>query len=309
MRPSTEAKRRSDALEAIRAKLTPPAPQTLEQQLDALSESELTQLQQTARLVQMSAGFSLTLNGQTESYANLIRSMYPAMSAQRRALLIELLNDVAPIPEIQIKATTSKASGATAGQRTQAHDSVHAEYASLVPSQPSESQTGVAQQPAAQQAERPIQGTTPRQTTRRTGSADDFMQRLVMSESSGDPNAEITIQDSRRFVGRLQFGEARLKDYQAATGKSFTQDEFQANEALQDEVAQWHFKDIDKAIDALGDEAKGYDRDGLRSIAHLGGKGGMKRFVRSDGAYNPSDELGTSLSDYYGKFSTKGDDT
>ena len=30
--------------------------------------------------------------------------------------------------------------------------------------------------------------------------------------------------------------------------------------------------DIDKAIDALGDDAKAYDRDGLRAVAHISGK-------------------------------------
>jgi hypothetical protein len=63
--------------------------------------------------------------------------------------------------------------------------------------------------------------------------------------------------------------------------------------------------DLDEAIDALGDAAKGYDRDGLRSIGHLGGKGGMRKYVKSGGKYNPSDELGTSLKDYYDKFSSK----
>lgn len=53
----------------------------------------------------------------------------------------------------------------------------------------------------------------------------------------------------------------------------------------------------------LGDAAKGYDRDGLRSVAHLGGKGAMAKFVKSGGKHNPSDELGTSLQDYYQKFS------
>ena len=96
-------------------------------------------------------------------------------------------------------------------------------------------------------------------------------------------------------MGKLQMGQARLTDYKSATGKRFTQDEFKADPALQDEVAQWHFKDIDNAIDALGDAAKGYDRDGLRSVAHLGGKGGMRKFVKSGGKYNPADELGTSL--------------
>ena len=40
--------------------------------------------------------------------------------------------------------------------------------------------------------------------------------------------------------------------------------------------------DIDEAIDTLGDKASEYGRDGLRAVAHLGGKAGMKKFVRSD---------------------------
>ena len=55
--------------------------------------------------------------------------------------------------------------------------------------------------------------------------------------------------------------------------------------------------------DALGDKASEYSRDGLRAVAHLGGKAGMKKFVRSGGEYNPEDELGSSLREYYEKFS------
>ena len=138
-----------------------------------------------------------------------------------------------------------------------------------------------------------------------THTKDDFLDRLIMFESSGKADAEITIADGRRFVGKLQFGDARLQDYQNATGNNFTQDEFIQDMALQDKVAAWHLADLDMAIDALGDDAKGYDRDGLRSIGHLGGKGGMRKFVKSDGKYNPADELGTSLQDYYDKFSSK----
>ncbi|MDC0381634.1 hypothetical protein OAM68_01490 [Planktomarina temperata] len=112
----------------------------------------------------------------------------------------------------------------------------------------------------------------------------DFLERLTHSESSGDSTAEITIADGRRYVG------------------SFTQDESKANSTLQAKVAAWHIADIDKTIDGLGINTDGYDRDGLRAVAHLGGKGGMKKFVRSNGEYNPSDELGTSLQDYYDKF-------
>ena len=132
---------------------------------------------------------------------------------------------------------------------------------------------------------------------------DNFLAKLTQSESSGDSNAEITVADGRRFVGKLQFGDARLQDYKKATGSSFTQDEFKADNALQDKVAAWHIADIDKTIDGLGDAAKDYDRGGLRSVAHLGGKGGMAKFVKSGGKHNPSDELGTSLKDYYDKFS------
>ena len=129
-----------------------------------------------------------------------------------------------------------------------------------------------------------------------------FLDQLEASESSGKADAEITIKDGRRFVGKLQFGKARLQDYQNATGTTFTQDEFIKDTALQDKVATWHIADLDKAIDALGDAAADYDRGGLRAVAHLGGKSGMKRFVQSKGDYSPTDELGTSLQSYYDKF-------
>jgi len=76
---------------------------------------------------------------------------------------------------------------------------------------------------------------------------------------------------------------------------------------LQDQVAAWHIADLDKAINALGDDATVYDRHGLRAVAHIGGKLGMKKFVRSKGEYNPADELGTSLQSYYDKFAQRGD--
>jgi hypothetical protein len=103
----------------------------------------------------------------------------------------------------------------------------------------------------------------------------------------------------------LQFGDARLQDYKTATGSSFTQDAFKADKALQDKVAAWHIADIDKAIDGLGLNTDGFNRDGLRAVAHLGGKSGMKKFVMSGGEYDPSDNLGTSLKDYYNNFSTR----
>ena len=130
-----------------------------------------------------------------------------------------------------------------------------------------------------------------------------FREQLEQSESSGQSDAEIELDDGRKYIGLMQMGEARLEDYKKATNTSFTQEEFKNNPQLQDKVGDWHLADIDKNIDAMGDESKSYNRDGLRAVAHIGGIGGMKKYVRSKGQYNPSDQLGTSLNDYYSKFS------
>ena len=61
----------------------------------------------------------------------------------------------------------------------------------------------------------------------------------------------------------------------------------------------WHIADIDKEIKKLDTDLS---RDGLRAVAHLGGKGGMAKFVRSKGKHNPKDKFGTSLQDYFDKF-------
>ena len=55
----------------------------------------------------------------------------------------------------------------------------------------------------------------------------------------------------------------------------------------------------------LGLNTDCYDRDGLRSVAHLGGKGGMRRLVQIKCNYNSSEELGASLQDYYNKFAVQ----
>ena len=67
-------------------------------------------------------------------------------------------------------------------------------------------------------------------------------------------------------------------------------------------MAAWHFSDIEKEIDKLGNATNQYDRDGLKAVVHLGGIGGIKSYVRSKGMYNPKDQLNTSLQDYYDKF-------
>ena len=145
-----------------------------------------------------------------------------------------------------------------------------------------------------------------------SGSVDeeDFMSALIMSESSNNSTAEKVKADGSRYVGELQFGDPRLDDAKKALGLSFTIDEFKQDPKLQKKIAAWHIKDIDRVIDTLGSSAKGYDRNGLRAVAHLGGNTGMKKFVMTKGKYNPHDGTdenpGTYLSEYYSKFSNTG---
>tara|TARA_R110002153_G_scaffold179047_2_gene332445 strand:- start:2963 stop:3787 length:825 start_codon:yes stop_codon:yes gene_type:complete len=246
------------------------APLSLDEYLAQLSEQELNHLLSIAKMVKIAHGFGSNRN---RSYVDLIREMYPRFHSGKRSLIGAIMQDANPIENKELTPIKS-----AVDNRSEALD----EWASAL------------RTPAPEPA-----------VTSLSTNTDPFIESLTQSESSGNTQAEITIKDGRTFAGKLQFGEARLQDYKAATGKAFTQDEFKADEVLQDEVGAWHVAEIDKVIDALGDAAKGYDRNGLRSVAHLGGQGGMRQFVKSSGEYNPADELGTSLQDYYEKFSGK----
>jgi hypothetical protein len=154
---------------------------------------------------------------------------------------------------------------------------------------------------------------TPEQSPRRDSSEgvwdytnyDDFGERLARSESSGRSDVQITATSSGReqtMTGLWQFSEDRLKDYKNSTGASFTVEEFRNDEDLQRDVFAWHIQDIDNLIDENNLVEQGYSRNGLRAVAHLGGRGGMLNWVRSGGTENPSDRLGTTLTSYYNDF-------
>ena len=49
-----------------------------------------------------------------------------------------------------------------------------------------------------------------------------------------------------------------------------------------------------------------YDRDELKAVAYLGCIGGLKSFAWIKGMYNPKDQLGTSLQNYYDHFVNAG---
>ena len=85
-----------------------------------------------------------------------------------------------------------------------------------------------------------------------------------------------------------------------------TPEQFLQDPAAQRAVNQWHINDILSRIESnslssyLGQSINGVPVtvEGMVAVAHLGGFGGLVRFLQSGGEYNPSDAYGTSLTDY-----------
>ncbi len=150
---------------------------------------------------------------------------------------------------------------------------------------------------------------------------------LEQSESGGKPGAV----NSQGYSGLFQFGTGRLTDlgmYQPAAGENpngnqwkgrftipghpevQTYQQFLNSSDAQRAAMAVHVGDIHQAIN----ETPGADKfnvDGLTAVAHLGGIGGMQKFVATNGAYNPGDAPnsssgGTHLADYYNRYSQAG---
>ena len=263
-------------------------PKTLTQLLGDLSPEDAAQVQSMARLTRMMAQTYVRSQGYMEqSYEDLVKQLHRGLRPDLQAIVAMLLEQIDPV-EVRKKPKPNYYS-----DKLSFYGDWNASVKEATGGIPEVTDKDIAEFSAA--AGLTKETPEPEQLS--------FLDQLEASESSGKADAEITINDGRRFVGKLQFGVARLQDYQKATGTTFTQDEFIKDTALQDKVATWHIADLDKAIDALGDAAADYDRDGLRAVAHLGGKSGIKKFVQSKDDYNPADELGTSLQSYYDKFS------
>ena len=268
MNPLATFDQQSEIMDALRSAFGPRSskPPTLQEELEELSQYRLGFILRIATFVKMAHAWN-----NTEPYHVLVNRMYKRLDTDTKRLVAAILQDADPI-EAPVAPEPDK--------RAEARKKVYEEYQMAFDFDDTQKDTA-----------------TPETTM------DGFMRKMAMSESSGNPNAEITLEDVRTFTGLYQFGDLRLQDYRKATGAKFTRDEFKEDEALQQKVAEWHFTDIQDAIDALGSEAEGYDRDGLKAVAHLGGVSGMKKYVGTKGQYNPSDALGTSLSGYYAKFS------
>lgn len=134
---------------------------------------------------------------------------------------------------------------------------------------------------------------------------------LVKSESGGNLRARNNVRGAGGHIGhfgRGQFGVARLQDAKRAgvIPAEMTPDAFMESPEAQAAVEQWHVNDIrgfiqNEGLDrVIGQTVGGVTMtpDGMLAMAHLGGKGGLKRFIETNGGYNPADANGTSLRDY-----------
>lgn len=132
---------------------------------------------------------------------------------------------------------------------------------------------------------------------------------LVNNESGGNWGAQndaMGAGGTPGHYGRLQFGVARLREAQQALGQWFTPEEFMANPQLQQAVEAWHQNDINQYIQEQGWDTSGSTRvlgvpmtpGAMFAVAHLGGKDGLRKFIETNGAYNPADRNGTRLSNY-----------
>jgi hypothetical protein len=128
-----------------------------------------------------------------------------------------------------------------------------------------------------------------------------FRSALRKSESGGNS----TVVNSEGYTGLYQWGPDRLADYNRATGKSVTMAQFRGSASIQEGAQDWHEGDILSQLGGyVGQTVNGQvmDEAALIGMAHLGGVGGARKYVESDGAHNPADSNGTSLSDYARKF-------
>lgn len=124
------------------------------------------------------------------------------------------------------------------------------------------------------------------------------------------------IKNSLGYLGRWQFGMARLCDYGIVNKTSgyyrwntgYSEQIFLNSPELQDKVFKWHVENLKKSIKYnlstyLGKEVKGvyFDLSGAVAMAHLAGFGNVLKFVYQGTI--TTDDYGTSGIDYLQQFS------
>lgn len=136
---------------------------------------------------------------------------------------------------------------------------------------------------------------------------ENFLEHLAEKESSGDPY----VVNTYGYIGKYQFGRAALKEVgcDSVTVGKFIKDPSVFPEEVQDKAVVRLMKINRTRIGKLVDQYEGttingieITEAGLLAAAHLAGAGGVKRFLKSGGNYNPADGYGTTLTKYLKDF-------
>ena len=138
----------------------------------------------------------------------------------------------------------------------------------------------------------------------------DFKKALALMESTNDWRKY----NPYGYIGKYQFGQDALN----ATGfgsinfYDFIDDPAIFDENQQEKAMDRLLKLNEQVLTPYIEEYVGHKlldsititRMGLLAAAHLGGPGNVKRFLQSEGLFNPKDRMGTRLSDYLSQFSS-----
>jgi hypothetical protein len=139
----------------------------------------------------------------------------------------------------------------------------------------------------------------------------EYRKALIQSESSGRVGA---LNPDTGAVGLTQGMSDTVDQFRKETNRDFTAEEYAQSRDLQTAFQDWYEQttlnyiaenDLDQY---LGDTIKGVPItvSSMMAMAHLGGNYGMKKFLETEGRYDPDDkkgeEVGTRLSDYGRKF-------
>jgi len=137
-----------------------------------------------------------------------------------------------------------------------------------------------------------------------------FKRALAQLESSND----WTRFNVYGYIGKYQFGQDALE----ATGfghvnfETFIQDPGTFSEREQEQAMDRLLKLNEQVLRTYIHRYVGHKvldsititRSGLLAAAHLAGPGNVKRFLESEGTFNPKDRMGTRLSDYLSGFAS-----
>jgi hypothetical protein len=120
-----------------------------------------------------------------------------------------------------------------------------------------------------------------------------FKEALAFKESQGD---YFTI-NALGYLGKYQFGIGTLQLMGVYNATRFINDPMLQERAFHTNIAR------NKCFNGKQIGGVKVTESGILAAAHLAGAGNVKKFLRSLGEHNVSDEFGTSIANYMRKFS------